>query len=301
MIIKDKPMKKTIAILAILAVSFISVNAYAQKQEKDNYLFNHWSVGVGFLEDFHVQVAGTILPNLQVRVIYNTLHPYLAIANGILKNNPNVGAIDPFVKSIPMNINQNGIKIDNLDLSARFASRELEFLVDFFPGKSSSFHFTGGIIVDVSPRMLDATATPNPALPAGDRATKEVFGISTDPNGVVHMYAAYGLKVVRPYLGIGFGRPVDLKKRVGVSVDMGLAYIGGLHLYSQTYIDDPTIPNDGPDNPVEVELNEAWMNKYPDIKNNLGADAAQYISILNTVNSFPVLPYIRFAINVRLF
>ena len=45
-------------------------------------------------------------------------------------------------------------------------------------------------------------------------------------------------------------------------------------------------------------LNEAWVNKYPDIKDNIGAEAPKYINI---ANNFPVLPYIRFAVNVRLF
>lgn len=283
-------MKKAFAILAALAISFISVSAYAQEQKKDNYLFNHWSIGVGVLEDFHIQVAGTILPNLQVRVMYNTSQPYIGLASAVLKNVPDVGAIDPFQKSIPVNINQNGIKIDNLDVWAKLNSHELRFLVDFFPIRRSSFHVTGGLIVDLTPHLLQATATPNPPLSQADR-DKELYGISTDPNGVIHMYADYGLKAVRPYVGIGFGKPVNLEKRVSVSVDMGLAYIGGLHVYSQSYFNDPN-------KPVEVELNEAWVNKYPDIKDNIGAEAPKYINI---ANNFPVLPYIRFAVNVRLF
>ena len=283
-------MKKAFAILAALAISFISVSAYAQEQKKDNYLFNHWSIGVGVLEDFHIQVAGTILPNLQVRVMYNTLQPYIGLASAVLKNNPSVGPIDPFQKSIPVNINQNGIKIDNLDLWAKYSSHNLQFLVDFFPAKRSSFHITGGIILNLTPHMLSATATPNPALSQADR-DKELYGISTDPNGVIHLYADYGLKTVRPYLGIGFGKPVDLEKRVSVSVDLGVAYIGGLHIYSQSYFNDPNKPE-------QVELNEAWVNKYPAIQENLGPEFTQYVRI---ANNFPVMPYVRFAVNVRLF
>lgn len=288
-------MKKTTALVAALAVSLFSVNAFAQKSESQNesFFFNHWSVGVGLLEDFHIQAATTILPNLQLRVLYSTLHPYVGVADTFLKKNPNIGTINPFHYSFPVGYKGNGMQIDNIDLDAQLLSREINLFLDFFPSEISSIRFTGGVIIDLTPRIINATGTPNPALSQADR-DKEFFGISADPQGLVHMYATYGLKTIRPYLGIGFGRPVDVQKRVSVNFDLGVAYINGLHIYSESYFDDPN-------NPKPVELNEKWFNDYPDAKNALGSSADKIIEYIGMANSFPVLPYARLTLNVRLF
>ena len=300
-------MKKTLAILAALAISFVSVNAYAQKQEKDNYLFNHWSIGVGVLEDFHVQVAGTILPNLQIRLLYGSYQPYIALGSAILKNT-SVGAIDPYVNSFALGdggYHQNGINIDKIDVEARIRTHELQMMVDFFPVKGSAFHVSGGLVFDISPDLLSAKATPksndgSPALQPSDMGKKSIAGISTDLEGNINLRASYGLSVVRPYVGIGFGRPVNLEKRVSVSFDMGLTYVGGLHLYTHNYV------NTYPD-PTVVEINGAYLNdpnnKVGDktVKETLGADADKIIQYVDMTNTFPIMPYIRFAVNVRLF
>ena len=291
-------MKKTTALLAALAVSLFCVNAFAQapqNDEKESFLFNHWSLGAGIsiTNGINFQAAGTILPNLQVRVSYNTFSPVVGIANGILKNNANIGSINPFQKTIPVNINKNGIVIDNLDVEARLQSRQIELFVDFLPSEVSNIRFTGGVIVDLTPRLINATANPSPALSQSDR-DKEFFGISTDPSGVLHLYAAYGLKTIRPYLGVGFGRPVDVQKRVTVNFDLGVAYTGGVHLYSQSYFNDPNKPE-------EVELNEDWVNKYPDVKDKLGSTGSKVLEYVGMANSFPIWPYLRLSINCRLF
>lgn len=299
-------MKKTIAILATLAVTLFSVNASAQvAQEEESVLFNHWSVGVGILEDVHVQVAGTVFPFMQVRLLYNTLHPYIGIANAILKNNPTVGAIDPFQRSFDMNAKlSETVTIDKMDVTARFKSRELNLMVDLFPSKTSGFHFTVGAVFDLTPKMLTVQATP---LANGQAVLKpdaqgngivDIGGISQDPNGNLNIWASYGLSTVRPLLGLGFGRPVDLKHRVGVNFDMGVVFIGGLRMYSESYLE--SWPN-----PTTVEINEQWARttKLPGENNStiaetIGESTLKYVGI---ASNFPVLPYIRLTINVRLF
>ena len=295
-------MKKTTAILAALALTLFSVNAWAQAPQKDNQFLNHWSVGVGLLEDAHVQVAGTILPSLQVRVLYSTLSPYVAIADGITKNNPNVGGINPFRKTIPVNADLNGVKIDNLDLEAQLKSSELQLMLDFFPSQISNFHFTGGLIVDFTPNILTAKLTPEtngqPALkPAADGSGLVEFGgVSPDPNGDVNVWACYGTKKIRPYIGIGFGRAVDLEKRVHLTMDLGFAYIGGLHVFSEGYLQDWP-------NAKEVEITEEWCNntKLPGGKTVTESVGARTVEYVGMANSFPVLPYARLTLNVRLF
>ena len=297
-------MKKTLTLLTAL---ILGVSAYAQAPEQeDNQLFNHWSVGVGLLEDLHFQVAGTITPNLQVRLVYNTFQPYIGIIDAFTKKNPDIGSINPFTKRVDLpdgGIHQNGLNIDYLDLTAKYKSSSLNLLLDYFPSKTGSFHFTGGLIVDLSPNMLTASGVPGnnsgqPAVPSSDYGKKEIAGLTTDLDGNINLRASYGLKTVRPYLGIGFGRAVDLQKRVRVTVDLGVAYIGGLHVYGESYLDN--YPN-----AQDVELNEAWMTNTSidgkTIKEHMGTDANDVIKYTNLANSFPVLPCARFTINCRLF
>lgn len=300
-------MKKTTAFLAALAVSLFCVNASAQAPEKESYLFNHWSVGVGLLEDFHVQATGSILPNLQIRVLYNTLTPYIAIADAITKNNPNIGGINPFVKDIPVNADLNGVTIKDMNLEAKLNSRELHLLVDFYPSDISSIHFTGGVIFDLSPQMVTAHITPRGndgsaiLKPGADGSGLVGFGgVSPDPNGVINVWAAYGLPTVRPYLGVGFGRPLDVKKRVSVNFDLGVAVIGGLRFYAEGYEDSvgvnwPTAK--------AVELSEEWCNTttLPGGKTVTEQVGSNYIEYVGMASSFPVLPYARLTLNVRLF
>lgn len=303
-------MKKATSILATLAVSLFCVNATAQTVEKENVLFNHWSVGLGILEDFHIQAAGTILPNLQVRLVYSTLHPYLGIASAILKNNPNVGSITPFTKSIPINAQINDVTIDNMDVVASIHSRELNLLVDFFPSEMSNLHITGGLVIDLTPDLVKASLTAvdnagNPVLkPAADGSGLISFGgISPDPNGTINVGVGYGLKVVRPYLGIGFGRPVSLDKRVSVNFDLGFVYTGGIRVRSEGYADSVATP--AWPTAKTVELNEDWMNTTilpgggnKTVAQQVGANVVEYLGM---ASSLPILPYLRLTVACRLF
>ena len=296
-------MKKTTSILATLAVTLFCVNASAQTVEKESYLFNHWSVGVGLLEDFHIQAAGTILPNLQVRLVYSTLHPYIGIASAILKNNPNVGSLTPFTKTVPVNQTVSGVTIKDLNIEARLHSRELNLLIDFFPSEMSNLHITGGVIFDLSPDLIKASLTAvdnagNPVLkPAADGSGLVSFGgVSPNPDGVINLKVNYGLKTVRPYLGIGFGRPVTMDKRVSVNFDLGVAYIGGIHFMSEGYL------NTWPEAEA-VDLNENWIETTTlpggkTVKQTIGSGLANYLGMANTL---PLLPYLRLTVVCRLF
>lgn len=297
-------MKKTFAIVAALAVSLFSVNAFAQEQEKESYLFNHWSVGVGLIDDFHVSVAATVLPNLQIRAMYSTLTPYLGIASAITKNKADIGPLNPFHKVMDFNKSVNGVDIKSLDILANVQSRDLHLLVDFFPAKGSKFHLTAGAIISFTPDLVKVAATAldangNPALkPDADGNGLVSFGdVTPNPEGVINARIGYGLSRIRPYVGIGIGRPVATDKRVSVNFDLGLAYMGGVKVFSEGYM------NNWPNAEV-VEINQKWLEttKLPGssktLKEEMGETTAGYFTSANT---FPVLPYLRLTINVRLF
>lgn len=290
-------MKKTLAIVTALV---LCTQAFAQAP-KENVLFKHWSVGAGIglpLDGLNIQVATTILPNLQGRILYTDFSPVVSIADPIVQRMAGFG-IKPFQYTITdINYHDKGLNIDEADLEGTVQQRDLSLLVDFFPG-NGGFHLTGGVMFSMTPKLVTATGTPKstngkPVFEdESDKGGTEFYGISTDKEGKVHAAVQYGTGV-KPYLGIGFGRPVSLKHRVGVNFDMGVAYIGGVHVMSKTYYKNP----DGKD----VELNKAWIDSNPDLKDNIPADTYKQVEKwLPFANSFPVLPYLRFTINVRLF
>lgn len=297
-------MKKVLAIASAVALTLASFNAQAQIADQENVLFNHWSIGVGFgfTEGIQITAGTTILPNLQGRIVYNTLSPVVAIANPIVaKFAPEYG-VNPISATIAVGIHETSprIDVDEVIINGNLHDRSLALLADFFPSKKSSFHITGGVMFNIHPQLLSLTATlvnkssSEPAIDPSNYANTEFFGITTDPEGKVHLGLQSGLNVVQPYLGIGFGRPVSLKSRVSFNFDLGVTYIGGFHLVSRNYYENP-------EKPVNVELNQAWIDANPDIKDNMKDNYDTVTKYLNLVNGFPVQPYMRFTLAVRLF
>lgn len=297
-------MKKVLAIASAVALTLASFNAQAQIADQENVLFNHWSIGVGFgfTEGIQITAGTTILPNLQGRIVYNTLSPVVAIANPIVaKFAPEYG-VNPISATIAVGIHETSprIDVDEVIINGNLHDRSLALLADFFPSKKSSFHITGGVMFNIHPQLVSLTATlvnkssSEPAIDPSNYANTEFFGITTDPEGKVHLGLQSGLNVVQPYLGIGFGRPVSLKSRVSFNFDLGVTYIGGFHLVSRNYYENP-------EKPVNVELNQAWIDANPDIKDNMKDNYDTVTKYLNLVNGFPVQPYMRFTLAVRLF
>ena len=70
-----------------------------------------------------------------------------------------------------------------------------------------------------------------------DRCSKDKISISTDPKGFVNADIKVG--VVRPYVGIGFGRAVNPDNRVRVTFDMGVLITGGFKVQSYSYLRNP--------------------------------------------------------------
>ena len=295
-------MKKIFAFVAALAVSMAAFSARAQQApQQENFLFNHVSVGVGIgiLDGLQFQVSTTILPNLQARILYTDFFPYVSIADGILKKKTGVG-INPFEYKISgINYHENGVNIDEINLTGSAHQRGISLLADYFPFKNSSFHVTGGVMFSFTPSLLSGkgvlknTKNADPVMDEQDKGHVEFFGITTDKQGDVLVDVKYGASVVKPYLGIGFGRPCTFRHRVGVNFDMGVAYTGGVHAYSYNYKEGT---------PVKVELNEEWVNApgNEDVKNNIGS-AGDFLQYITKVNNFPIMPYLRLTVNVAIF
>ena len=309
-------MKKTLS--ALLAL-FVSLSSFAQMTMPDQYLFeeekpdpmlfNHMAVGVDLLSlnGLGLQLALPVTQHFQLRAGFDFMDLHMAIANGIVKGAASTGNIDalknginPFSYSIQnVNIDEDGIKVDQVDLSATFQSRNLNLLFDLYPGKNTIFHFTVGAFFSLAPKgLLTASATAlykgENAISPADRTKTEVMGITTDKDGRLQMAVQYKLNAVRPYFGIGTGRPVSPDRRVSVAFDLGVQYTGGIKLVSYNYMGRP-------DNPEKVYLDGAWLDKYPETRDYLGEDYDKAKKIMDILDHVPVTPVLKLSLFVRLF
>lgn len=279
-------MKKTLAVLVALAVSLA---AFAQVKNQ-NVLFKHLSLGVGIGDDIHAEVATTLTPWLQMRVMYSTVMPYISLASPLADKFMKGASLAPL--HVPVNVNYKSaeINIDQVDIDGSFNWHDINLLFDLYPARNSVFHFTVGALFGLSPKLMTAVGKPTPALPQSDWANTRFMGVTTNPQGNIDIEARFSMSTVKPYVGVGFGRPVTKNNVVGVNLDLGVAYIGGIHAYSKDYYGDVNAPKD-------VEINSAWVNSEPKVREQVG----EYTKYIDMLNSFPVLPILRITLNVRLF
>lgn len=267
-------MKKIIAVLVALSVSAMSVFAQEDKQ-----IFNHLAIGptIGF-DGLGVEVATTLTPFVQIRAGYSIAIPPFVTIQG------------KSISAIPETIDINGVQRPLRDVTSaklRFNFGGPKVLFDIYPGRNTVFHFTVGayfcdrqfvgVDVDLSKTLQpDEYATYAYAFEANNPHSR----ISSDSNGFMH--AAVVANVVRPYVGIGFGRQVRPDSRVSVSFDLGVVYTGKL----KTVVYDYTYGSSGTVN--ENVITSAMIEK----KDN---------EIIDMVSGIPVLPVMKLNVMIRIF
>lgn len=301
-------MKKTISLLVALLLG--AGAAFAQ----ENGVFNHLSIGVGLLgtDGEGIQVAAPLGNYFGVRAGFTTQAAVFGIANSVVaKNVEELDGINPIKMQFNnIGLNTKDIVIDNLDVEGYIRSNNLQLLFDFFPVKTAGLHLTAGAYFNLSPNgLVRATAIPSrkdgqKVFPGAKPNDTEFYGISADPEGKIHLDLQYGCKLVRPYVGIGAGRPVSLKHRVGVNFDFGFVYLGGLNVVTYSYYKNP-------DAPEAVVINSEWIDKNilsdPSI-NEDGRNAANKIKeYLAKADEFPytfatkLFPVLKLSLFIRLF
>lgn len=149
---------------------------------------------------------------------------------------------------------------ESMDVQGKWANTTFHLLVDIYPFKNCSFHATTGFYVGgkeivsvynkeagfLKPITQWNEAVLNPSsLP--DAAQQYVQGqsmigaelgdyfIAPDPADNGDVKATIEVSAFRPYLGIGFGRAVPRKGRVGFQFDLGAQFWGTPKVYAPTY------------------------------------------------------------------
>ena len=261
-------MKKLIAIITFTAL--VAVQAAAQRQS-----FNHLSLaptigldGIGF------SAATPVTPHFQLRAGFSFI-PYA------YKGSPDIlpASIDidgqerPFRSAVTMRLmlNTGGIHL----------------LADLYPSASKGFHFTAGLYTNTPSLMyadIDASRllSPDEYASYGIQINKDDYrtNVTTDTEG--HVKVALRYNSIRPYLGLGFGRAVS-DKRVSVTFDMGLLYMG--KPYVRTY--DYSVNKNG--TPVIITSETLGGSDRLDTASNL----------LHLIESVPVMPVLKLNVFIK--
>jgi len=221
-------MKRLLTTIAA-ALLFIGGANQAIAQTEDG-AFSDLSVGLGIgTTGIEFQVASSINSFLALRAGYSFMPS--------IKPSFNVDfdSTEDFLKK-----EDGSGYYDNTDIEAKLSMGDLKLLVDAYPSKKSSFHFTAGFYLGKS-TMLKANNTStfinksywgNSGPELG--TTSSTYTVVSDPNGNIN--AEMRINSFKPYIGVGFGRAVP-KNRLNVSFDFGVQFWGKPSLWT-TISDD---------------------------------------------------------------
>ncbi len=282
---KKNTTKLFISTLFLLA---FAINGKAQENEYSNFYnqikdyekvspFSSLSLGVEVgTTGFGIQLAAPLTHFLAIRAGFTYIPEFNQNLNinydieGIVSlNNIIENPLYPEVKQaliaegLPTNINQ--FPTSTYLAANFFGTSTAKLLLDIYPTRGSSFRFTVGMMI-ASKNLLRASG----GIPKQIVDTYDIIGRYSQqygynyPNEIdfggeefvvqdlksIEAYAQ--VNSVRPYFGIGFGRPIP-KKRVGLQFDLGAAYMGKAKIVGNT---------DKITRALNNELNSGGYDKY---------------------------------------
>jgi len=120
---------------------------------------------------------------------------------------------------------------ENVDIRGNVKMSDYKLLADIYPFKHSSFHITGGFYAG-RPDLVTIFNTEKLVIDADEGLEIGGVFIHPDDEGIVKMKLQ--TKSFKPYVGLGFGRPISSKHKVGVAFDLGVMFWGkpALKVYS---------------------------------------------------------------------
>ncbi|MCD8029347.1 MAG: hypothetical protein LUF85_00470 [Bacteroides sp.] len=297
-------MKKRVSLLCVVVMMLATGSLIAQNEKNDKKPFRHLGVGIEVgTTGVGLQVASPINSHFTLRAGF-AMFPFtystdfdIEYGNGFNDLSNVVGIQIPNTnQTIGDLLRQEGLptsvhELDNeVKLDAKLGLINGKVLVDMYPSKRSSFHFTAGLYFGKS-RLISVDGYLPEDIVKIDRALKpysslinnelgynldlssgiviDDYTITADENGKVDA----GIKIngVKPYVGIGFGRAVP-KKRVAAQFELGAMFHGKPKIVSS--------------NSDVVELINSELD------NN---------GFINTMNKITVYPVMTFRLNGRIF
>ncbi|MBQ9665846.1 MAG: hypothetical protein IJ635_05970 [Bacteroidaceae bacterium] len=111
----------------------------------------------------------------------------------------------------------------NVDITGRIRMSDYKFLADIYPFKNSSFHVTGGFYAGI-PDLAKIYNTGVIEVDPGEGLEIGGVFIHPDNEGLVNLKVQ--TKSFKPYVGLGFGRPISSKHKIGTAFDLGVMFWG---------------------------------------------------------------------------
>lgn len=228
---------KRLLLICALAIAGIG-QTYAQDMDADDWgIFNHVGAAVGIgTTGVSIDLAFPITPYFALRggVDIFPKFDYKTDLKLDFDNTAKAAYQQMFGETLPDKIDVKG----NPDLGAGHV------LLDIFPAKTSSFHLTVGAYFGKSDIASVWNTNCEAELARIYQFNHSTFGqnnrigvdlgdyfLEPDANGKVD--ASLKVKSFRPYVGIGFGRPVPMKSRFTCNFDMGVEFWGKPEVYLQ--------------------------------------------------------------------
>ena len=235
-------MKRQMALAAAMALS--CALSLAQGLTKEMGIFNHLSAGVEVgTTGFGVEVASPLTRFVTVRTGF-TMMP-------------------SFSYSTDIDYESSNNKDRTVDLKAKLHMTDWKLLADIYPIPGTSFHLTGGFYIGKSKLATAQNETPlsigvGPGydLEPGEGLEIGDYLVTPDANGIIK--ANVKVASFKPYVGIGFGRPVSKRKLVSCACDLGVMFWGKPSL--NAFAPKPY----GDDNWVEVTKNDIDDDDFED-------------------------------------
>ncbi|MCQ2132164.1 MAG: hypothetical protein MJY90_02400 [Bacteroidaceae bacterium] len=212
-------------LVAAMALS----SATAMAQTDDMGIFDHMSVGVEIgSTGWGVDLGAPIGNYVQVRAGITSI-PDVTLSTDV--DLP----ISASQRNAYQQYLQSPLTLNNIDIEGKVGMTNGKLLIDVYPFRKSSFHITAGayvgtskvlkvkntsginelkLIYDFNQYGADLYHTGKIGAEVGD------YLLTPTKSGVIDAYAK--MASVKPYAGIGFGRAVQTKSRIGVSCDLGV-------------------------------------------------------------------------------
>lgn len=163
----------------------------------------------------------------------------------------------------------------NVDIKGRVHMSDYKVLADTYPFTHSSFHLTGGFYAGLSD-LGTAHNTSRLEVEEGDGL--EIGGVFVHPDAENAVSLRLRTKSFKPYVGLGFGRPISSKHKVGVAFDLGVMFWG-----------KPKVQVYSPDDDAWIRVNKA------DVEDK------DFRDVVDKLEKFTVYPVLNFRIYYNIF
>ena len=249
---------KAYAWVAVLASAGV-LQAKAQGYFSEN-MFNHVAVGVtAGTPGIGFDVATTVGNHFQLRVGYAAM-PKVKVST------------DLGIEGIN-GLGSASVGYAKYDVEGKLNIGDAKLLVDYFPFIGSSFHITAGAYIG-STKIIKCYNKEEGSLMAltnynNTVSTDQQIGLALGdyllkPDEYGNVEASIKVSGFKPYLGIGFGRAVPKKNRVGFMFKLGCQFWGSPKVYT-----------------FDRELKS----------DDLGSDDGKFIKVLSKISVYPVINF----------